>query len=126
MGQRSLPAASVRRPAQSQLTPVMVGIPPAVTVMALRPVCPSLVAVIVAPPPGRAGRGVPAPSLGVAGRPAVCPTWSDAAGGGTATGATGTAVTVVGVVPRVPSPLGVMVAEPAGGAKTRPDPLTVA
>src|SRR5437016_8359967 len=107
-----------------------------VTVMADVPLCPSLVAVIVAEPAAtpvtnplaetvaaaallvaqvttRPLRAVPFASFGVAVNWVVAPTVTPAAAGLTVTDATGTLVTVMADVPLCPSPVAVIVAGPA-------------
>src|SRR5207302_654683 len=111
------------------------------------PLCPSLVAVIIAEPAAfavtnplpltvatavlplahvttRPDRALPLASLGVAVSCAVCPTCTPADAGVTATEATGTAVTVMDDVPLCPSLVAVMVADPVAIAVTNPLPLT--
>ena len=128
------------------------GAPPltgAVTVIAAVPVFVSLVAVIVARPAPlpvtrpvvltvaieallldhvivRPDSVLPLASFGVAVSCTVCPTSRLAAGGVTATVATGTWVTVMVEAPVLPSLVAVMVAEPAATPVTRPVlPFTV-
>src|SRR6266852_4973549 len=119
------------------------------TVMLAVPLCPSLVAVIVADPiatpvtspllvtlatlgllldhaTARPDSGLPLASLGVAVSCTVCPTWTVAEPGLTVTAATGTAVTVMAEVPLFPSDVAVMVAEPAATPVTRPLLVTLA
>src|ERR1051325_1183351 len=120
-----------------------------VTVMADVPLCPSLVAVIVADPAAipdtsplpltvatdvllvdhvtvRPVSGLPFASFGVAVSCTVWPTPPLAAAGRTAPDATGTLVTVIAAVPLLPSLAAVIVAEPAATPVTRPLPFTVA
>src|SRR5436309_8251272 len=120
-----------------------------VTVIEEVPVCPSLVAVMVADPTAaavtsplpltvatrplelahvtaRPDRGLPLPSCGVAVSCTVCPTCVPAEVGVTATEATGTFVMVIEEVPVCPSLVAVMIADPAAAAVTTPLPLTVA
>src|SRR3989441_712380 len=122
---------------------------PAVTVIAAEPVCPSLVAVIVAvpattPPTSplpftvatdallvahvttRPPSGVPLASFGVAVSCVVAPTGTLAVAGLTATDATGTTLTVIAAEPDWPSLVAVIVAVPAATPLTNPLPLTVA
>src|SRR5438309_2164435 len=120
------------------------------TVMAAVPLCPSLVAVIVAEPATtpvtsplpvtvatavfelphvivRPVSGLPFASLGVAVSCTVWPICSVAEAGLTVTEATGAgAGTALAAVPLCPSLVAVIVAEPAARAVTRPLPLTVA
>src|SRR5438270_142704 len=121
----------------------------AVTVTALVPPCPSLVAVIVTEPAAtplttplpltdatptlllahvtvRPLNAVPPASLGVAVSWTVWPACTLAAAGLTVTEATGTVVTDTVAVPLCPSLVAVMVAEPTVAAVTSPAPLTVA
>src|SRR6266576_55299 len=121
----------------------------AVTVMLALPLCPSLVAVIVAEPAvtpltsplpftvatgvlllahvtTRPVRGLPLASFGVAVSCAVCPTCTLAGDGLTVTEATGTCTTVMADVPLCPSLVAVIVAEPATFPVTSPLGLTVA
>src|SRR5207245_179121 len=120
-----------------------------VTVMAAVPLCPSLVAVIVAAPAAtpvtkplaetvattallvphvttRPLRAVPFASFGVAVNWVVAPTVTPAAVGLTITEATGTLVTVMADVPLCPSLVAVIVAEPAATPVTNPLAETVA
>src|SRR5256885_9233554 len=120
-----------------------------VTVMADVPLCPSLVAVIVADPAAtpltypvpetaatapllvaqvttRPLRAVPFASFGVAVNGAVVPTVTAAAAGLTVTEATGTLVTVRAEAPPCPSPPPATVAEPAPTPVPRPLPDTAA
>src|SRR6266498_1021208 len=122
-----------------------------VTVTAALPLCPSLVAVIVADPATfpvtsplvltvatavlllvqptvRPVRVLPPASFGVAVSCTVCPTGMLAVAGVTATEATGTgaAVTVSAALPLCPSLVAVIVAEPAVRPVTSPLELTVA
>src|SRR5438046_201725 len=120
-----------------------------VTVMADVPLCPSLVAVIVAEPAAtpvtkplaetvaaaallvaqvttRPLRAVPFASFGVAVNWVVAPTVTPAAVGLTVTEATGTLVTVMADVPLCPSLVAVIVAEPAATPVTKPLAETVA
>src|SRR5262245_7474339 len=119
------------------------------TVTALVPLLPSLVAVIVAEPAPtavtrplaetvatpvalldqvttRPFRTFPAESLVVALSCAVPPTTRLAVAGATVTVATGTAVTVIAEVADFPSLVAVIVADPAATALTRPLAETVA
>src|SRR5436190_1469154 len=114
-----------------------------VTVMPAVPLCPSLVAVIVAEPattpvtspleltaapvlllldqvPVRPGRGLPFASFGVAVSCTVWPTCTVGEPGVTVTDATGTVVTVMPAVPLCPSLVAVIVAEPATTPVTSP------
>src|SRR5690242_587983 len=114
-----------------------------VTVMADVPLCPSLVAVMVAEPAAtpvtnplaetvataallvaqvttRPLRAVPFASFGVAVNWFVAPTVTPAAVGLTVTEATGTLVTVMADVPLCPSLVAVIVAEPAAPPVTNP------
>src|SRR5207249_4880894 len=100
------------------------------TVMADVPLCPSLVAVMVAEPAtfpvtSRPGAGLPLTSVGAAVSCAVWPAGTEADAGLTVTEATGTA-TVMPAVPLCPSLVAVIVAEPAATPLTSPVPLTVA
>src|SRR5713101_582099 len=119
-----------------------------VTVMAAVPLCPSLVAVIVAEPVAtpatsppltlampelllihvttRPESGLPLASLGVAVSCTVCPTGMLAVAGLTVTDATGTFVTVMPAVPVALSHAAVTITVPAASAVTSPDPFTVA
>jgi len=120
-----------------------------VTVIEEVPLCPSLVAVIIADPTAtavtsplpltvaaepfelaqvtaRPDRGLPFASCGVAVSCTVCPTWIPAKAGVTATTATGTTVTAIAAVPLCPSLVAVIVAKPAATAVTSPLLLTVA
>src|SRR2546427_5728475 len=113
-----------------------------VTVMAAVPLCPSLVAAIVAEPAAtpvtnplaetvataallvphvttRPLRAVPFASFGVAVNWVVVPTVTPAAAGLTVTEATGTFVTVAAAVPLRPSLVAVIVAEPAATPVTK-------
>jgi len=119
-----------------------------VTVMVDVPLCPSLVAVIVAEPAAtpvtnplaetvaaaallvapvtaRPLRAVPFASFGVAVSWVVAPTVRLAAAGLSVTEATGTVVTVMVDVPLCPSLVAVIVAEPAATPVTNPLALTV-
>src|SRR5947199_1191341 len=119
------------------------------TVIVAVPLCPSLVAVIVAAPAvtpvtsplpltvatavlllaqltGRPDNGLPFASLGVAASCTVWPACTDAVAGLTATDATGTVLTVIVAVPPCPSLVAVIVAVPALTPVTSPLPLTVA
>src|SRR5207253_8771366 len=119
------------------------------TVMAAVPLCPSLVAVIVAEPATfpvtspleltvaiavlelahvttRPDNGLPLASFGVAVSCTVVPSFTEGAAGATVTEATGTTVTVTLVVPLWPSLVAVIVAEPATFAVTSPLLATVA
>src|SRR5256712_1940061 len=119
------------------------------TVMAALPLCPSLVAVIVAAPTTtpvtspleptvaaaalldapvtvRPVSGLPFASFGVAVSCSVAPSFTFAVGGLTVTDATGTLDTVIAAVPLCPSEVAVIVAAPAATPVTRPLPLTVA
>src|SRR5437660_4930369 len=120
------------------------------TVMAAVPLCPSLVAVVVAGPATRPVTsplavtvaaavfelphvtvrpvsGMPFASLGVAVSCTVWPIYRVAEAGLTDTEATGAgAGTVIAAVPLCPSLVAVIVAEPAARAVTSPLPLTVA
>src|SRR5205823_1158442 len=114
-----------------------------VTVMADGPLCPSLVAVIVAEPATtpvtsplaltvatavslldhaivRPDSGLPPPSFGVAVSCTVLPSFTLADVGVTLTDATGTLVTVMLAVPLCPSLVAVIVADPAAPPDTRP------
>src|SRR6266540_610736 len=120
-----------------------------VTVTAALPLCPSLVAVIVADPATfpvtsplvltvatavlllaqltvRPVSVLPLASFGVAVSCAVCPAGMVAVAGLTATEATGTGVTVTPALPLCPSLVAVIVADPAARALTRPLLFTVA
>src|SRR5213593_3549839 len=120
-----------------------------VTVTLDVPLCPSLVAVIVAEPVAtpvtsplpftvatavllldqvttRPGRGFPFASFGVAVSCTVSPTCTLAGEGVTVTLATGTGVTVTPDVPLFPSLVAVIVAEPVATPVTSPLPFTVA
>src|SRR5437868_1837812 len=113
------------------------------------PLCPSLVAVMVADPvatavttplpltraivvslldhvTARPDKTLPLASLRVAVSCAVCPTDTVADDGVTVTEATGAFVTVTAAVPLFPSLVAVIVAEPAATPLTRPVLLTVA
>src|SRR2546422_955903 len=119
------------------------------TVMADVPLCPSLVAVIVAVPATfpvtspleltvatevlllahvtvRPDSGFPVASLGVATSCTVCPTWIAAVAGLTLTEATATLETVMLAVPLCPSLVAVIVADPIVTPVTSPLPSTVA
>src|SRR5436309_4597056 len=119
------------------------------TVIVAVPLCPSLVAVIVAAPAvtpvttplpltvatavlllpqltGRPDNGLPLASFGVAVSCTVWPTCTDAVLGLTVTDATGTVLTVIVAVPPCPSLVAVIVAAPALTPVTSPLPLTVA
>ncbi|OLC72098.1 MAG: hypothetical protein AUH78_16705 [Gemmatimonadetes bacterium 13_1_40CM_4_69_8] len=123
----------------------------AVTVIAAVPLCPSLVAVIVAEPAAtlvtrppaftvatavllldqptaRPDSGLPLASLGVAASCIVCPAGSVADAGVTATDTTGTAtgLTVIADPPLLPSDVAVIVAAPAATPVTSPLAFTVA
>src|ERR1051326_2775633 len=114
-----------------------------VTVMADVPLCPSLVAVIVAEPAAtpvtrplpftvatdglllaqvttRSGRVLPLASLGVAVSCVVWPCATRAEAGLTVTDATGTLVTVIAAVPLLPSLVAVIVADPGAMPVTLP------
>src|SRR5437667_688661 len=120
-----------------------------VTVMADVPLCPSLVAVIVADPAAtpdtsplpltvatdvllldhvtvRPVTGLPFASFGVAVSCTVWPTPTLAEAGLTVTAATGTLVTVIAAVPLCPSRVAVIVAGRPPTPVTRPLPFTVA
>src|SRR5437773_8188273 len=120
-----------------------------VTVMAAVPLCPSLVAVIVAEPATtpvtsplgltvatavllldhvivRPDSALPLASFGVAVSWTVLPAGTLAVAGLTVTEATGTCTTVMADVPLCPSLVAVMVAEPATWPVTSPLELTVA
>src|SRR5436190_499229 len=120
----------------------------AVTVMLALPLCPSLVAVIVAEPATlpvtsplaltvatavllldhaivRPDSGFPLASFGVAVSCTVLPSFTLAGDGLTVTEATGTGVTVIADVPLLPSDVAVIVAEPATTPLTSPLPFTV-
>src|SRR2546425_6003604 len=122
---------------------------PAVTVIAVVPLLPSLVAVIVADPAAtpvtsplpltlataallvahvttRPDRTLPLASFGTAKSCSVPPTHMDADAGVTVTEATGTLVTVTAAVPLFPSLVAVIVADPAPAPVTNPLPVTVA
>src|SRR5216117_2909488 len=115
----------------------------ACTVTVALPLCPSLVAVIVAAPAAtpvttpleltvatevlpldqdtaRPGSGVPFASFGVATSCTAPFTRIDAAGGLTLTDATGTLVTVMVALPLFPSLVAVIVADPVANAVTSP------
>src|SRR5438093_631609 len=119
------------------------------TVIVAVPLCPSLVAVIVAAPAvtpvtsplpltvatavlllaqltGRPDNGLPFASLGVAASCTVWPTCTDADAGLTATDATGTLVTKIAAVPLFPSLVAVSVAAPTATPVACPAPFTVA
>src|SRR3989449_941127 len=112
------------------------------------PLCPSLVAVIVADPTAtpltsplpltvataalsldqeitRPDNGLPFASLGVAVSCTVAPCWTLAGDGLTVTEVTGTVDTVTDAVPLCPSLVAVIVAEPAATAVTSPLPFTM-
>src|SRR5205823_2886030 len=114
-----------------------------VTVMADGPLCPSLVAVIVAEPATtpltsplqrtvatefslldhaivRRDSGLPHPSFGVAVSCTVLPSFTLAAVGVTVADATGALVAVMLAVPLCPSLVAVIVADPAAPPDTRP------
>src|SRR5437867_2629943 len=124
-------------------------VPGVVTVTADVPLCPSLVAVMVAEPTVtpvtrpleltvatevllldqltvRPDSGLPLASLGVAVSCTVEPTDTVAEAGATLTEATGTCTTVMADVPLCPSLVAVIVADPAPTPVTRPLPLTLA
>ena len=113
------------------------------TVTVALPLCPSLVAVIVAVPAAapvtkpllvtvatevllldqdtaRPDSGVPFASFGVATSCTVAPTKTDAAAGLTLTDATGTVITVMLALPLFPSLVAVIVADPVANAVTSP------
>src|SRR5213594_2835715 len=113
------------------------------TVMLALPLCPSLVAVIVAVPTAapvtrplpftlaidvllldhvtvRPDSGMPFASFGVATSCTAPLTWTDAVAGLTLTDATGTLVTVMVALPLFPSLVAVIVAEPVANAATSP------
>src|SRR2546429_39054 len=115
--------------------------------MADAPLCPSLVAVIVAEPAAfavtnplpltlatpllplahvttRPDKALPLAALRVAVSCTVCPTCMPAEAGVTATEATETGVTLTDDVPLCPSLVAVMVADPVATAVTTPLPLT--
>src|SRR6184192_478089 len=117
------------------------------TVIVAVPLCPSLVAVIVAAPAvtpvttplpltvatavlllpqltGRPDNGLPLASFGVAVSCTVWPTGTDAVLGLTVTDATGTVLTVIVAVPLCPSEVAVIVTEPAATPVTNPLALT--
>jgi len=117
--------------------------------MADVPLCPSLVAVIVAVPATtpltrplpftvatdvllldhvttRPVRGLPLASFGVAVSCTVWPAATLAVAGLTVTDATGTLVTVIAAVPVFPSLVAVIVADPAAPPVTRPLAFTLA
>src|SRR5712691_5283823 len=119
------------------------------TVIAAPPLCPSLVAVIVAEPATfpvtspleltvatavlelahvttRPDNGLPLASFGVAVSCTVVPSFTEGPAGATVTEATGTTVTVTLAVPLWPSLVAVIVAEPATFAVTSPLLETVA
>src|SRR5207302_428674 len=109
----------------------------AVTVTLAVPLCPSLVAVIVAAPGAtalfplahvitRPPRAFPLASCGVAVSCTVCPCGIVTAGGVTATAATGTLATVTDAVPLFPSLVAVIVAAPTATPRTMPLPSTLA
>src|SRR2546425_57007 len=121
----------------------------AVTVTAAVPLCPSLVAVIVAEPTAtpvtsplpltvatavlllahvtvRPVSGAPLASFGVAVSCTACPTWTLGAGGPTVTDATGRCTTVMAALPLCPSLVAGIVAEPDTTPLTSPLPLTLA
>src|SRR5438094_323382 len=120
-----------------------------VTVTVAVPLCPSLVAVIVAAPAvtpvttplpltvatavlllpqltGRPDNGLPLASFGVAVSCTVWPTGTDAVLGLTVTDATGTVLTVIAAVPLFPSLVAVSVAAPTATPVACPAPFTVA
>src|SRR5439155_423585 len=120
-----------------------------VTVTVAVPLCPSLVAVIVAVPAvtpvtsppaltvatavlllpqltGRPDNGLPLASFGVAVSCTVWPTGTDAVLGLTVTDATGTVLTVIAAVPLFPSLVAVSVAAPTATPVACPAPFTVA
>src|SRR5947208_9240732 len=120
-----------------------------VTVIVAVPLCPSLVAVIVAAPAvtpvttplpltvatavlllpqltDRPDNGLPLASFGVAVSCTVWPTGTDAVLGLTVTDAPGTVVTMIVAVPPCPSLVSVIVSAPALTPGPRPVPLTVA
>src|SRR5438552_2292168 len=119
------------------------------TVIVAVPLCPSLVAVIVAAPAvtpvttplpltvatavlllaqltARPHNGLPFASLGVAASCTVWPTCTDADAGLTATDATGTLVTKIAAVPLFPSLVAVSVAAPTATPVACPVPILVA
>src|SRR5713101_2714521 len=119
------------------------------TVSAALPLCPSLVAVIVAVPATlpvtspdaltvatvvlllahvtvRPVSGAPFASFGVAVSCTVVPSFTDAVAGATVTDATGTCTTVSAALPLCPSLVAVIVAVPATLPVTSPAALTVA
>src|SRR5438093_182348 len=119
------------------------------TVIVAVPLCPSLVAVIVAAPAvtpvtsplpltvatavlllpqltGRPDNGLPLASFEVAVSCTVWPTGTDAVLGLTVTDATGTVLTVIAAVPLCPSLVAVIVAAPAATPVACPAPFTVA
>src|SRR5437867_1062293 len=119
------------------------------TVTVAVPLCPSLVAVIVAAPAvtpvtsppaltvatavlllpqltGRPDNGLPLASFEVAVSCTVWPTGTDAVLGLTVTDANGTVLTVIVAVPLCPSEVAVIVTEPAATPVTNPLALTVA
>src|SRR2546428_57365 len=124
-------------------------VPGVVTVTADVPLCPSLVAVMVAEPTVtpvtrpleltvatevllldqvtvRPDSGFPFASLGVARSCTVCPTWIAAVAGLTLTEATATVETVMLAAPLCPSLVAVIVADPVVTPVTSPPPSTVA
>src|SRR6266704_2153276 len=124
-------------------------VPGGVTVMAEVPLCPSLVAVIVAEPAAtpltsplpltvaadvlplcqvtvRPTSGLPFASLGVAVSCRLLPTDTVPDAGVTVTEATGMCTTVMAEVPLCPSLVAVIVADPATTPVTRPVAFTVA
>src|SRR5882724_4031792 len=124
-------------------------VPGGVTVMAEVPLCPSLVAVIVADPAAtpvtspllltvaadvlllchvtvRPTSGLPFASLGVAVSWTLLPADTVADAGVTATEATGMCTTVTADVPLCPSLVAVIVADPASTPVTSPVPFTLA
>src|SRR6266516_1346660 len=112
-------------------------VPGGVTVMADVPLCPSLVAVIVADPAAtavlpldhvtvRPTSGLPFASLGVAVNCTLPPAGMLADAGVTVTEATGRCTTVIAEVPLRPSLVAVIVADPATLPVTSPLALTVA
>src|SRR6266516_4028233 len=119
------------------------------TVIVALPLCPSLVAVIVAEPAAppvtsplaltvatavlllahvtvRPANRLPFASFGVAVSCTVWPTCTDAEAGLTVTDATGTVLSVIAAVPLFPSLVAVIVADPAATPLTTPLALTVA
>src|SRR5205809_312061 len=119
------------------------------TVIVALPLCPSLVAVIVAEPAAppvtsplaltvatavlllaqvtaRPDSGLPFAPFGVAANCTVWPTCTDVVAGLTVTDATGTVLTVMVAPPLCPSDVAVIVADPAATPLTTPLALTVA